>query len=295
MSGAADLRESLSAVGYVADEALAAALYLARQLQRPLLLEGEAGTGKTTVAQALAEVAGAELIRLQCYEGLDAQTTLYEWNYQKQLLAIKAREGGSGNGNGGALDFIFSEDFLLERPLLSAIRRERPPVLLVDEIDRADEEFEAYLLELLSEYQVSVPELGVLKALTIPIVILTSNSTRALSNALRRRCLYYYLEYPDTDKELAIIRAHLPQVDVRLAGQGVRFVRELRREELEKKPGISETLDWIAALARLRIVSLDGDEERGRLADSLTCLLKTAADRQALPPQKAALLAARVA
>ena len=288
MTEAAELKRSLAGVGYVADDQLAAALFLARELRRPLLLEGEAGAGKTSIAERYAQAANTEFIRLQCYEGLDAQTTLYEWNYQKQLLAIKLRE------NGESLQSIFSSPFLLERPLLAAIRREKSPVLLVDEIDRADEEFEAYLLEVLSEYQVSVPELGVLKAKSIPMVILTSNSTRALSDALRRRCLYYYVEYPDAEKELAIVHAHHPQIDRTLAGQAVRFVQLLRLEELEKKPGVAETLDWIAALARLQIRSLNSSEGLDHLGHSLSCLLKTVSDKQALPLQKAALLAARV-
>lgn len=289
VADAAGLRQRLADAGYIAEESLATALYLASELSRPLLLEGEAGTGKTAIAAAAASAHAAELIRLQCYEGLDAQTTLYEWNYQKQLLAIRLRDGASQK-----LDSVFGEEFLLERPLLAAIRREQRCVLLVDEIDRADEEFEAYLLEVLSEYQVSVPELGVLTARSIPIVILTCNGTRALSDALRRRCLYYYVEYPDAEKELAIVRAHQPQAAAELAQQAVRFVRELRREELEKKPGIAETLDWIAALMRLGIGALNAPQARENLADTLSCLIKTAADRDAVPPQKAALMAAKV-
>lgn len=289
VADAAVLRQRLADAGYIAEESLATALYLASELSRPLLLEGEAGTGKTAIAAAAASAHAAELIRLQCYEGLDAQTTLYEWNYQKQLLAIRLRDGASQK-----LDSVFGEEFLLERPLLAAIRREQRCVLLVDEIDRADEEFEAYLLEVLSEYQVSVPELGVLTARSIPVVILTCNGTRALSDALRRRCLYYYVEYPDAEKELAIVRAHQPQAAAELAQQAVRFVRELRREELEKKPGIAETLDWIAALMRLGIGALNAPQARENLADTLSCLIKTAADRDAVPPQKAALMAAKV-
>lgn len=289
VADAAGLRQRLADAGYIAEESLATALYLASELSRPLLLEGEAGTGKTAIAAAAASAHAAELIRLQCYEGLDAQTTLYEWNYQKQLLAIRLRDGASQK-----LDSVFGEEFLLERPLLAAIRREQRCVLLVDEIDRADEEFEAYLLEVLSEYQVSVPELGVLTARSIPVVILTCNGTRALSDALRRRCLYYYVEYPDAEKELAIVRAHQPQAAAELAQQAVRFVRELRREELEKKPGIAETLDWIAALMRLGIGALNAPQARENLADTLSCLIKTAADRDAVPPQKAALMAAKV-
>lgn len=287
MSGAERMRQDLAKAGYVADGDLAAALFLADELHRPLLLEGEAGVGKTAIAQALALAKGAELIRLQCYEGLDAQSTLYEWNYQKQLLAIRLSEKRA------AIKSIFTSDFLLERPLLRAIRCAKPPVLLVDEIDRADEEFEAYLLEVLSEYQVSVPELGVLKALSVPAVVLTSNATRALSDALRRRCLYFYLDYPDAEKELAIILAQRPNIDRTLAAQSVQFVQLLRREDLEKTPGVAETLDWVAALAHLRIKRLDSAETLKHLQITLPCLLKTAADRQAVPPDKAARLAAQ--
>ncbi|MGI9348188.1 MAG: AAA family ATPase [Gammaproteobacteria bacterium] len=281
------LRQTLAAVGYIADDDLAAAIYLARELSRPLLLEGEAGAGKTAVAQALAQAAGAELIRLQCYEGLDAQNTLYEWNYQKQLLAIRL-------GEATTMQSVFSADYLLERPLLAAIRRAQSPVLLVDEVDRADEEFEAYLLEVLSDYQVSVPELGVVKAQSIPITMLTSNATRALSDALRRRCLYYYLDYPSEEKECAIVVARYPDIDQQLAVQAAKFVRLLRGEDLEKKPGVAETLDWVAALMRLKINHLETAVKSQELYITLSCLLKTTADRQAIPPQKAALLAARV-
>ncbi len=281
------LRQTLAAVGYIADDDLAAAIYLARELSRPLLLEGEAGAGKTAVAQALAQAAGAELIRLQCYEGLDAQNTLYEWNYQKQLLAIRL-------GEATTMQSVFSADYLLERPLLAAIRRAQSPVLLVDEVDRADEEFEAYLLEVLSDYQVSVPELGVVKAQSIPITMLTSNATRALSDALRRRCLYYYLDYPSEEKECAIVVARYPDIDRQLAVQAAKFVRLLRGEDLEKKPGVAETLDWVAALMRLKINHLETAVKSQELYITLSCLLKTTADRQAIPPQKAALLAARV-
>lgn len=291
MEQADDLRRSLSEVGYVADEDLATALFLARELRRPLLLEGEAGVGKTAVAQALAQSLGAELIRLQCYEGLDAQSALYEWNYQRQLLAIRLREGSEA---AATMESIFSEDFLLERPLLRAIRRESSPVLLVDEIDRADEEFEAFLLEVLSDYQVTVPELGTLRAISHPVGVLTSNATRQLSDALRRRCLYHYLGFPDPEKEIEIIAARRPEVDGALAAQAARFVQLLRREDLEKKPGVAETLDWVAALARMRIDRLDGAQDARFLA-TLSCLLKTAGDRQAVPPAKAVLLAATAA
>src|SRR6202048_535794 len=201
-----DIGERLGATGYVADRDLASVLLLMDLLRRPLLIEGEAGVGKTAVARALAEVHGARLIRLQCYEGLDQASALYEWNYQRQLLAIQAHRGGDADA---IEDQIFSEKYLLERPLLAAIRRAKPPVLLIDEIDRADDEFEAFLLELLSDFQVSIPELGTISATTIPHVVLTSNGTRELSDALRRRCLYHYVDYPDVDREARIIMARI--------------------------------------------------------------------------------------
>src|SRR5271168_2116379 len=231
----------LAEVGYVADRDLATALWMMDYLKRPLLIEGEAGVGKTEVAKALAALHGCELIRMQCYEGLDASSALYEWNYQRQLLAIKAREG-SGASVSEVEAQIFSEDYLLERPLLAAIRREKAPVLLIDEIDRADEEFEAFLLELLSDFQVSIPELGTVTARTIPRVVLTSNGTRELSDALRRRCLYHYVDFPDVEREARIIAAHLPEIDAALAQQVARMVAALRKEDLRKVPGVAETL-----------------------------------------------------
>src|ERR1700676_3723325 len=230
-----DISDKLAAVGYVADYDIATALWLMDFLKRPLLLEGEAGVGKTEVGKALAAVHGAELIRLQCYEGLDQNAALYEWNYQRQLLAIKAREGDDAER---IEEQIFSERYLLERPLLAAIRRERPPVLLVDEVDRADEEFEAFLLEVLSDFQVTIPELGTITARAIPRVVLTSNATRDLSDALRRRCLYHYLDFPDVDREAAIILLRLPDIDASLALQVARMVGLLPKEELRKVPGV---------------------------------------------------------
>ena len=280
-------QELLASAGYIADDELATALFLARELQRPLLFEGEAGVGKTAVAAALATALGARLIRLQCYEGLDAQAALYEWNYQKQLLAIRLGEGGKGKAS---LKSIFTAEYLLERPLLAAIRQKKEPVLLIDEIDRADEEFEAFLLEVLADYQVTVPEIGTLEASSIPIVILTSNATRVLSDALRRRCLYHYLDYPDAAKEEAIVRSRHPAADEALVAQAVRFVQLLRREDLDKKPGIAETLDWIGALVRLKITRLSTGEVDPKFVATLACLLKTAADRQAVPPERAAML-----
>jgi MoxR-like ATPase len=286
------LQADLAAVGYIADDALGMALCLAIGLRRPLLLEGEAGVGKTDVARALAGSLKTRLIRLQCYEGLDANATLYEWNYQRQLLAIRAHERDQISAD-EIEHHIFSEAYLLRRPLLEAISQPMPPVLLIDEIDRADEEFEAFLMEILSDFQVTIPELGTIKAQSIPHVILTSNGTRALSDALRRRCLYSYVDFPDERKELAILRARMPGIELRLAEQIVRFVQLLRREELEKKPGIAETLDWAGALAGLDFRALDGDP--AALQASLICLLKTEADLKSVPREVTARLAGKVA
>src|SRR6267143_6175961 len=248
-----NISDRLAAVGYVADRDIAMALWLMDYLKRPLLLEGEAGVGKTEVAKSLAAVHEAELIRLQCYEGLDQNAALYEWNYQRQLLAIKAREGENADA---IEEHIFSERYLLERPLLAAIRRDKPPVLLVDEVDRADEEFEAFLLELLSDFQLSIPELGTIKATSIPRVVLTSNGTRELSDALRRRCLYHYVDFPDVDREAKIILVRIPGIDTALALQVARMVENIRKEELRKVPGVAETLDWAAALVGLGVQDL---------------------------------------
>ncbi len=285
-----ELQRRLAATGYVADPELAMAIGLTGRLGRPLLIEGEAGAGKTDVAKGLAEALEAELIRLQCYEGLDANAAVYEWDYQRQLLAIKIWEGERLSAEEKE-SHVFEERFLLKRPLLRAITMERPPVLLIDEIDRADEEFEAYLLEVLSDFQVSIPELGTVKAVSIPRVILTSNSTRELSDALRRRCLYYWLDYPDEDKELRIVQARVPEMAAALAGQMVRFVQSLRREDLEKKPGVAETLDWARALMGLDLESLEDDPEA--VQGTLLCLLKTRQDREAVPPEVAERLVAR--
>ena len=286
------VQRDLAAAGYIADDALAMALCLTVGLQRPLLVEGEAGVGKTDLAKALAAALKTRLIRLQCYEGLDANTTIYEWNYQRQLLAIRAHERDAMPSD--AIEHhIFSEQYLLRRPLLEAISQPQPPVLLIDEIDRADEEFEAFLLEILSDFQVTIPELGTIAARSIPYVILTSNGTRALSDALRRRCLYSYVDYPDEAKELAILHARLPDVDRRLAQQIVRFVQLLRQEALEKKPGIAETLDWAGALIGFDVHSLDGD--LAEIEASLICLLKTQADLKSMPPEVTARLIGKVA
>ncbi len=284
------IAERLAEVGYIADRDLATALWLMDFLKRPLLLEGEAGVGKTEVAKALAGLHGAELIRLQCYEGLDQNAALYEWNYQRQLLAIKAHEGEDADS---IEEHIFSEKYLLERPLLAAIRRLDPPVLLIDEVDRADEEFEAFLLEVLSDFQVSIPELGTITATAIPRVVLTSNGTRELSDALRRRCLYHYVDFPDVDREARIIRARQPGVDTVLALQVANMVSVIRKEDLRKVPGVAETLDWAATLAGLGVHDLRQEPEA--VYDTMICLLKTNEDRSAVTREVSDRLLGKVA
>jgi MoxR-like ATPase len=284
------ISDRLAAAGYIADRDLATALWLMEFLKRPLLLEGEAGVGKTEVAKALATVHGAELIRLQCYEGLDQNAALYEWNYQRQLLAIKTREGDNADA---IEEHIFSERYLLERPLLAAIRREKPPVLLIDEVDRADEEFEAFLLELLSDFQVSIPELGTIRATAIPRVVLTSNGTRELSDALRRRCLYHYVDFPEVDREAKIILARTPGIDTSLALQVARLVTAVRKEDLRKVPGVAETLDWAATLAGLGVHDLRQEPET--VYDTMICLLKTHEDRARLTREVSDRLLGKVA
>jgi MoxR-like ATPase len=274
------IQSGLERAGYIASASLATALAMMQQLARPLLVEGEAGIGKTELAKALASAMNARLIRLQCYEGLDASSALYEWNYQRQILAIRVLEGEHASTEAKE-SHIFSEEFLLKRPLLEAITQDAPPVLLIDEIDRADEEFEAFLLEVLSDYQITIPELGTMTATSRPHVILTSNATRELSNALRRRCLYHYVDFPDETTELRIIQARHPSASLALAGQVVRFVRSVRAEDLQKKPGIAETLDWVAALTGLEIQSLQDQPET--VHQTLLCLLKTREDREAIP------------
>jgi len=281
----------LEAAGYVADAALATTLSMLLTLQRPLLVEGDAGVGKTELAKAMAKGFDARLIRLQCYEGLDTATAVYEWNYPHQLLAIKLQEA-AGSGNADETD-IFSERFLLARPLLEAIREPSPAVLLIDEIDRADEAFEAYLLEVLSDFQISIPELGTIRARSIPRVVLTSNGTRELSDALRRRCLYHYLDYPDLAKELAIVHRHLPGIDGQLARQVVTFVQALRTKPVRKRPGIAETLDWASALTGLEVRTLV--ENPVLVEETLACLLKTEEDMKAYRGGEARALLSAIA
>ena len=287
-----EISDRLAAVGYVADRDIATALWLMDFLKRPLLLEGEAGVGKTEVGKALAAVHNAELIRLQCYEGLDQNAALYEWNYQRQLLAIKTREG-IGEDADAIEEHIFSEKYLLERPLLAAIRRPTPPVLLVDEVDRADEEFEAFLLELLSDFQISIPELGTVKAITIPRVVLTSNATRELSDALRRRCLYHYVDFPEIDREAKIVLTRLPGIDTAFALQVARMVAAIRKEDLRKVPGVAETLDWAATLAGLDVHDLRQEPEA--VHETMICLLKTHEDRARLTREVTDRLLGKVA
>lgn len=288
----AKLQADLARHGYIAPPELAMALHLSLSLGRPLLLEGAAGVGKTEVARALAQARGTELIRLQCYEGLDASQAIYEWNYQRQLLAIRAAAEAGETGR-AVEQRLFSDEFLLERPLLRAIRRPEAPVLLIDEIDRADEEFEAYLLEILSDFQITIPELGTLRAVTRPMVILTANGTRDLSDALRRRCLYAHVDYPDRSTELAILAARCPGLPEVLAGQIVGFVQALRKEELEKKPGVAEMLDFAAALSGLGINDLTDDP--AILYAALATLLKTQGDRASVPVEVAQRLAGKAA
>lgn len=265
------VQETLEAHRYISDRSLATVIYLAHRLGRPIFLEGEAGVGKTEVGVVLAEVLGTRLIRLQCYEGLDASAALYEWNYPKQLLRIRMEES-SGKSPEEIGQVIYSEAYLIKRPLLEAIQGsdEKAPVLLIDELDRADEEFEAFLLEVLSDFQVSIPEIGTLKATHRPMVVVTSNRTRDIHDALKRRCLYHWIDYPDYEKELKIIRARIPAIDDALARQITHFMQELRQEELLKRPGVSETLDWAESLLMLNKKSLDP----GTVEETLGCIIK---------------------
>ena len=256
-----ELKQKMDEAHYIYDETLATVLYVSLSLGRPLLIEGAAGVGKTEIAKVMAHALDRDLVRMQCYEGLDESKALYEWNYQKQLLSIQVNMNTQDKD--ALTKSLFSDEYLLERPLLQSIRSEKPVVLLIDEIDKADEEFEAFLLELLSEMQVSIPEVGTVKAKSIPFAVLTSNRARPLSEALRRRCAYLYIEYPDMEKELAILRAKLPHVDDRLCAQVALAVQKLRSSEsILKKPSIAETLDWAAALDALGIRELTPDALR---------------------------------
>ena len=282
------VQSDMAKQGYVASDDLSMALHIALSLGRPLLLEGAAGVGKTDIARTLAMAYDTRLIRLQCYEGLDAAQAIYEWNYQRQLLAIRA--AAEDGETGKAIEArLFSEEYLLQRPLLQAIQQPVAPVLLIDEIDRADEAFEAYLLEVLSDFQITVPEMGTITATTRPIVILTANGTRDLSDALRRRCIYAHVEYPDRITELAILQARCPDVTAHLGGQIIGFVQALRKEDLEKKPGVAEMLDFAAALAGLGIADLTADPVL--LQATLATLLKTQTDRGAVSTEIAQRLA----
>ena len=266
------VRNSLADVNYLADDGIAGVVYLADRLGKPVLVEGPAGTGKTQLAKSVAEILGARLIRLQCYEGLDESKALYEWNYKKQLLRIQTE--GDGASWNEVEDDLFSEEFLLARPLLEAIRAEDPVVLLIDEVDRVEVETEALLLEILSDYQVSIPELGTVKALQIPLVFLTSNGTRELSEALKRRCLYLYIDYPDLEREREIVSTKVPGVDANLADQVARIVRSIRQLDLKKNPSVSETLDWARTLVLLGIEQIDAKTA----TDTANVLLKYRTD-----------------
>ena len=277
-----ELKQKLDEARYIYDDTLATVLYVALQLGRPLLIEGAAGVGKTEIAKVMASALDRDLVRLQCYEGLDESKALYEWNYQKQLLSIQINMGNQSSDE--LTRSLFSDEYLLERPLLQSIRSEKPVVLLIDEIDKADEEFEAFLLEMLSEMQVSIPEVGTIRAKSVPFVVLTSNRARPLSEALRRRCAYLYIQYPEMEKELAILRAKLPHVDDRLCAQVALAVQKLRSNEaLLKKPSIAETLDWAAALDALGIRELTPDA----LRQTAGFILKNSEDLGAFEAQEA--------
>jgi len=276
----ARIQTMLGGEGYVADREIATAIYLSMSLRKPLLIEGAAGVGKTEVAKVMARALGADLIRLQCYEGLDATTALYEWNYQKQLLHIRLTEASDRTVEQREQE-IFSEGFLLKRPLLEAITREAAPVLLVDEIDRADSEFEAFLLEVLSDFQVTIPEIGTIRARTLPHVVLTSNRTRELGDALRRRCLYLWIDYPTFEKELQIVLGKVPSINADLAAQVAGFMQLVRQAKLEKTPGIAETIDWGAALMALHRDHLD----RETIEETLGVLFKSQEDARVVRNQ----------
>ncbi len=266
-----EVREGLAEVGYLADESAALVSFLAQRLGKPVLVEGPAGVGKTELAKALGRHTGRELIRLQCYEGLDESKALYEWNYRKQLLRIQAESEGSWEEARGD---IFSEEFMLTRPLLQAIRAEQPVVLLIDEIDKTDQEFEAMLLEVLSDFQISIPELGPIEAKTRPVVVLTSNNSRELTEALKRRCLYLWLDYPSTERELEIVRLHAPELDTEIARRMVEIVQMVRALDLKKPPSIAESIDW----ARTLLLIGAGDIDRETFESSISIIVKHRSD-----------------
>ncbi|HEY6928573.1 MAG TPA: MoxR family ATPase [Thermoanaerobaculia bacterium] len=279
------MQEAMEREGYVAEPEIATAVYLAREMRKPLLIEGDAGVGKTEIAKVLARMLGTELIRLQCYEGLDVATALYEWDYPRQMLRV--RMAGDAVDRSSLEGEIFSRDYLLERPLLKAITRASgPPVLLIDEIDRADDGFEAFLLEILSDFQVTIPELGTIRAEHVPHVILTSNRSREIGDALRRRCLYLYIEHPTFAKEIRIIRSRVPDAGERLAAQIARFVESLRDRRLAKSPGVAETIDWAQALVRLHQDELDPEI----VSATLGCVLKDHSDLRELSHEEIATL-----
>jgi MoxR-like ATPase len=282
------MQEAMERHGYIAGPEIALAVFLAKEMQKPLLVEGDAGVGKTEIAKVLARLLDTELIRLQCYEGLDVNTAIYEWNYQRQLLRLRMAEQ-DGRDPAGIEEIIFSRSYLLERPLLRAItRREGPPVLLVDEVDRADDGFEAFLLEVLSDFQVTIPELGSIRAEHVPYVILTSNRSREIGDALRRRCLYLYIEHPTLEKEVRIIQARVPGASAHLAGEIGRFMQALRRRRLSRTPGVAETLDWAQALIRLHQEHLDAEAVQATLG----CILKDRHDLNDLGSEALSALAA---
>ncbi len=278
----------LEAADYVADRALATVLFLSLRLGRPLLLEGEPGVGKTEIAKVLAKMLGRRLIRLQCFEGLDISSAVYEWNYAQQMMAIRLAEASGDTDRARLENDVFSLRYLIKRPLLQALEpfAEGPPVLLIDELDRTDEAFEAFLLEILSDYQVTIPELGTMRAEQAPIVIVTSNRTREVHDALKRRCLYHWVDYPDAERELKILRAKVPQASALLSAQVVAFVQALRQQDLFKQPGVAETLDWAAALSELDAVALDP----ALVSDTLGVLLKYQDDIAKIEGSKAAAI-----
>jgi MoxR-like ATPase len=289
----ASVDDTLALLGrgrYVADRSLATALFLALRLRRPLFLEGEAGVGKTEIAKVLAETLGRRLVRLQCYEGLDVSSAVYEWNYSRQMVEIRLAEAAGDRSRESLGSDIYSERFLIKRPLLQALEADASgsPVLLIDELDRTDEPFEAYLLEVLAEYQVTIPELGPIKAQEPPIVVITSNRTREIHDAIKRRCLYHWVDYPNAERELAIVRRKVPGADARLSREVVAFTQRLRTMDLFKAPGIAETLDWAEALVALDRLTLDPDT----VANTLGALLKYQDDVGAVTPEVAARLVA---